>query len=590
MAREIYDFGDFVLDVDAHRLTRRGERIELPPLSFDLLLCLVRAAPDSVSRESLTETLWPDSVVGDETLTERVKLLRRELETVEDDERLILTERGWGYRLAITPRRDSTEVPGNSKLARTRVWLVVAVAILSTAILYFSVRTSGDDVVTLAVLPFTDLTERGDAQYLAAGIAEELNGELARMSADRLLVLGAATSASIRGDAEFIEELGVDYFLGGSVRDRNNTRVVAVRLTRAADSCQVWSYEVPIPESGSLRWQRDLINEVAIALTLGAEIGDTPVQDDVSGAARDAYLRGRWAWKRWTNQGFAEALAYFEQAIALQPNYVDAHAGLADVLGTLAYSGALPPDEAFERARTHATFALDVSPTSAMARSSLAMVVMYADWDPAAAGDELSVLLRTDPNNERLLLAMANVRWSQGCYMDAVALLEHATRVDPHSPIIRAGLAFSDYLAEDYAEARTQAAIVLDAEPGYLHAVFIASMAATQMGNHQDALELLDQAGMDELVSARGYALAASGDVSGASELMQRSWGERAYLARARLLAAIGRQDDAADEIAEAVERREPSALLAGRYPTLRQIPVSETVEAELARLDGDCL
>ena len=67
--------------------------------------------------------------------------------------------------------------------------------------------------------------------------------------------------------------------------------------------------------------------------------------------------------------------------------------------------------------------------------------------------------------------------------------MEHTTRVDPHSPIIRAGLAMSYYFAGDYAEARSQAAIVLDAEPGYLHAAFIASMSATQMGDHQEALQ-----------------------------------------------------------------------------------------------------
>ena len=515
--------------------------------------------------------------------------MRRELET-DDDERLIVTERGWGYRLAVTPERGSEDTPRIIRSKRPWVLLAVAAVVIVAVVAVLSTRTGDDEIVTLAVLPFTDLTADRDAQYIAAGVAEELNIELARMNADRLLVLGATTSASIRGDAETIEALGVDYLLDGSIRDRNNTRVIAVRLTRAADSRQVWSYDAPIPDSGSLRWQRDLINEVAIALTIGAEIDNSTLQDDVSGAARDAYLRGRWAWKRWTRSGFAEALGYFEQAIELQPNYVDAHAGLADALGTLAYSGALPAEEAFEQARSHAMQALDLSPTSAQARSSLAMVIMFADWDPAAAGDELAVLLRTDPNNERLLLAMANVRWAQGCYMDAAALMEHATRVDPHSPIIRAGLAMSYYLAGDYAEARTQAAIVLDAEPGYLHAVFIASMSAAEMGNHQDALLLLDQAGMDDLASARGYALAASGDVAAANELLARPWGESAYLARARLLAAIGKPDEAADEIAKAVERREPTALLARRYPELRNIPLSEAVEAELARLDGDCL
>ena len=368
MAREIYNFGNFALDVDAHRLTRQGERIELPPLSFDLLLCLVRAAPDSVSRESLTESLWPDAVVGDETLTERVKLLRRELETGDDD-RLILTERGWGYRLAVRPQRHSDARPRASLLVRRWMWLVMVFGLLAASVMFLLTRTGDDEIVTLAVLPFSDLTADGDAQYLASGFAEELNIELGRMNADRLLVLGNTTSASISGDAEAIDALGVDYLLDGSIRDRNNTRVIAVRLTRMTDSRQVWSFDAPIADSGSLRWQRDLINEVAIALTIRTEIDDPPLQDDVSGAARDAYLRGRWAWKRWTMVGFAEALGYFEQAIELQPDYVDAHAGLADVLGTLAYSGALPPEAAFERARSHATLALELSSTSAMARS-----------------------------------------------------------------------------------------------------------------------------------------------------------------------------------------------------------------------------
>jgi tetratricopeptide (TPR) repeat protein len=283
-------------------------------------------------------------------------------------------------------------------------------------------------------------------------------------------------------------------------------------------------------------------------------------------------------------------LTYFEQAIALQPDYVDAHAGLADALGTLAFSGALPHEDAFERARAHAATALELAPRSAQARSSMAMINLFADRQPILAAEVLSELLLEDPNNERLLLAMANVRWAQGCHVNAISVMSQASRVDPHSPIMRSGLALSHYLAGDYAEARAQALIVLDAEPAYAHAVFIAAMSAALMGDHHDALQLLDQGGGDELVSARGYVLAASGDERAAAELLHRPWGRRAYLARARLYAAIGRWAEASNEVETAVESREPSALLVRRYPTLREIPLADSVEAELDRLDGDCI
>jgi len=220
----------------------------------------------------------------------------------------------------------------------------------------------------------------------------------------------------------------------------------------------------------------------------------------------------------------------------------------------------------------------------------MAMINLFADRQPAVAADVLSELLLTDANNVRLLLAMANVRWAQGCHISAISLSNHAARVDPHSPITRSALALSHYLAGDYAAARTQASIVVDAEPDYGHAIFVAAMAAALMGDHQDALLLLNQAQSDELISARGYILAVTGDIAGAVELLQRPWGERTHLARARVLAAIGEPGAAGDEIEVAVESREPSALLAHRYPTLREIPLPGAVEAELARLDGDCL
>ena len=99
-------FGEFELDAGAHSVTRGHERTDLPPLSFKLLEYLAERAPEAVSRTELLDAVWPDRVVSDETLTERVKLLRQALQDDPTNPGLIITVRGWGYRLATAETED----------------------------------------------------------------------------------------------------------------------------------------------------------------------------------------------------------------------------------------------------------------------------------------------------------------------------------------------------------------------------------------------------------------------------------------------------------------------------------------------------
>ena len=586
----VYRFGEFELDIESHRFTRSGDRVDLPPLSFALLASLVEAAPESVSRERLMEQLWPDRVVGEETLTERVKLLRRELGDTGAE--LVITERGWGYRLAVTPVRldkDASAQPGSRRrVARVVALLLLAIGVIVTVL--WMQRPTESDQQRLAILPFVDRTTEQTSAHVALGLTEELSYELARIDTSRLLVLGRHTAERVSEDPAAAVELAIDYVISGHIRNRNTTRVVTIDLVRAVDSTEVWSFEMIVPPGESLRWQRDAINEAAIALRLEADLPGESGQVRVPIEARDAYLRGRYAWRHWTTRGFTEALAAFERAIALEPEYADAHAGLADALGTLAYSGVLPHTEALDRARHHAATALDISPDSARARVSLAMAEFFAEWRTDGADQVLSELLLADANNTDLLLALANVRWAQGCDKKAISLMEHAVRIDPYSPILRSALALSFFFDRDYEQARRQADLVLAAEPTYGHAIFLAGMSAALLGEYEVALEYLHNAKGDELTSARGYALASAGRREEAESLLEREWGDGAYTARARLLAALGDDARARQEIERAVDAAAPALVMMHRYPVVGSIERSELVEARLARLDGDCL
>ena len=97
--REVYRIGDLILDVDARLLTRAGELLALPPKTFELLHELVRRAPGVVRRQELIDTVWPDEIVNDEALTQRVMLLRRALGDDPKAARFIASMPRWGYRM-----------------------------------------------------------------------------------------------------------------------------------------------------------------------------------------------------------------------------------------------------------------------------------------------------------------------------------------------------------------------------------------------------------------------------------------------------------------------------------------------------------
>ena len=110
MATERYRVGDLVVDVGTGSVLRKRRRQDLPPLSFALLVSLLRRAPNIVRREELLSEVWPDVVVGDETLSQRVRLLRESLGDVAREPRYVESVRGWGYRIAVpVDRLDGTD-------------------------------------------------------------------------------------------------------------------------------------------------------------------------------------------------------------------------------------------------------------------------------------------------------------------------------------------------------------------------------------------------------------------------------------------------------------------------------------------------
>ncbi len=355
-----YQVDDLIIDLGRQLVSRDGIVIALPPLSFELLLTLARAAPDLVSFDQLTERVWPGLVITPETISQRVKLVRDALGDDPHAPRYIAGVRGRGYRMVATvqPLNDRRrpappEVPAPEAPRagpRSLAWLgglsVVAVLLAVPWALtrYLQIgkppehlgAAPGTVVVqpprTIAVLPLVDMSPAGGNAYLGDGLAQELSARLARI---RGLRVASRTSAFAFKDKHadvhtIAQTLGVRHVLEGSVRREGDHLRVTAQLVDAGSGYNVWSQTYDRPWRDLLAIEDDLarsiISTLRVVLSSDQRVAQPPTAHP---EAFDLYLAGlaKLQGPAGTAQ-LAEADDSFHRALALDPKFALAYAGL----------------------------------------------------------------------------------------------------------------------------------------------------------------------------------------------------------------------------------------------------------------------
>jgi len=209
----------------------------------------------------------------------------------------------------------------------------------------------------LAVLPFQNLTGDAAQDYFSDGLTDELITQLGNLDPQRLGVIARTSVMHYRNSQESLDqigrELGVQYVLEGSVRREADKVRITAQLIQVKDQTYLWSREYDRELSHLLRLQDEIAQEVAGEIRL--TIGDSGKQTDNARThtlspqtyeAYDLYLKGRYFWNKRTREGFEEAIKYFEEAIAKDPDYARAYAGLADCYALLpGYTMTMPQTE-----------------------------------------------------------------------------------------------------------------------------------------------------------------------------------------------------------------------------------------------------
>lgn len=519
-------FGVFELDLRRRELRRQGARVHLQDKPYELLVALIERAGDEVSRAELRERLWPEGAFVDfeAGINTAVAKLREALGDDAEAARFIETHARHGYRfvapvnaaashagaspLAPAPPPALPAAPGSAAVPATatpdstrrlprRRWFLAAAAVALLALAGFGLREwrrPAQPIRSLAVLPLADHS-KDPTFYFADGMTEALITQLAKLGSLRVI---SRTSISGYKDSrkrlpDIARELGVDAIVEGAIVRAGERFRLDVQLIDGRTDSHLWaeSYERSLAEVPALQTElaRTIAGEVAIELTPGeaARLGPSRRVDP---RAQEAYLRGRYFWNLRTADGFRRALQEFTAATAINPQYAEAYAGLADTYGLMAISGydLLPPGEAMPKAREAARRALALDESLAEAHASIGWVSYAYDWEFPAAEREFRRAIELRPGYATAHQWYSNYLCAMGRLDEATEEIGRALALDPLSRVILNEAAWPHYYGRRHRLEIAAYRKVLAMAPDYPTPHLELGIAFDVSGRYQEAL------------------------------------------------------------------------------------------------------
>ena len=441
---------------------------------------------------------------------------------------------------------------------------------------------------SIAVMPFTDMSKERDQEYLCEGMAEEIITGLSGVDGVKVASRTAAFQFRDRAaDLQRVaESLHVDCVLEGSVRTATNHLRVTARLTSVANGYLVWSKTFDRDLADIFAVEDEIARAVVgqLRVTLGGPAGSRliPAATGVT-EAYTAYLKGRYHWNRRTGDSLRLAADFFAQAIAADPRYAKARAGLADVYAMLAMYGLRSPQDVMPQAKAMALQALEVEPDLAEAYVSLALVESVYDWAWSDAEGHFLRALDLAPGYATAFQWYAlNCLVPCGRFDEAHHAIDRAVAIDPVSLPITTSAGLVWYFSGQFPEAADafRRAVGLDATFGLAH--FFLGQALAEAGAADEARRHAEQAvalsgRSAETLAGLGYASALAGDEAGALEILAEleARARTTYVSPsviAQVHAGLGRVAQATASLQMAYDLRASDLAWVAVRPTFRSL------------------
>jgi TolB-like protein/DNA-binding winged helix-turn-helix (wHTH) protein/Flp pilus assembly protein TadD len=554
-SKEVASFGGFRLDLRSGELRRDGVLVKLQPQPAKVLVLLVSRAGEIVARTEVAEQVWGSETFVDfeHGLNFAIRQIRSALGDDAEQPRFLETLPKRGYRF-IAPidepiNKASPEVAEAPSLrdinpsedrsrSNPRRWLPIAVAGVLVAVLLgviflgwrkLQLRASSP-VMVLAVLPFDDLSPKPEP-YLVEGLTEEMIAQLTRINPQRLKVI-ARTSAmqyaqTKKSAREIGRELGADYILENSIRHEGGRVRITAQLVRTADQTHLWAETYEREMVQLLPLENEVAGNIAeqIHVRLLPAAAGPGNAHPVDPNAHEIYLQARHYFNLRSRDGLDNSIDLYKQALAKDPSYAAAYAGLADAYNLKAFYGFDPTMDAVTQAKIAANKALQIDDSIAAAHAALGYTEFMWREDWAAAEKEFDRARELDDNYVPAHQWFALYLAAQGRTDEALNQMQFAQKIDPLSPSVRAGLGYIYYFARNYDEAERQARVALQLNPNLMAAHAVLGWSFTEQKRFPEAISELQTAsdlsnGALVYRSTLGRAYALSGDAASAKKIL----------------------------------------------------------------------
>src|SRR5215203_498466 len=618
-----YEFGRFRLKTAERVLLREGELVPLTPKVFEILVTLVEHGGQLVAKDDLMKRVWPNTFVEEGNLTQNISLLRKALGESPSGAQFIETVPRRGYRFVAETRETSDErSSGNGQQApavteetsapvvpisntnssatsgpkRTPLFALAAglVVVGIIGLVYFTGRgKAGNDtaIQSIAVLPFLDESSDPDAEYINDKIAESLINSLSKLP--QLRVVPRSVVAGYKGreidPRKDGQELNVRAVVSGRMRRHGDIISIQADLIDLENVAQLWGKHYDHKLSDVLLVQDDISRDIFENLRLKLNVEEKKQLE-----AYRLYLKGRNAWNKRTGDALQQAIEFFNQGIAIDPNYGAAYAGLADCYNMLVVYGRLEPKEAFPKAKEAAQRALEIDESSAEAHTSMAFIKFRWDWDRAATEREFQTAIRLKPAYAPAHQWYSSYLVAVERFDEAIAEAKRTEELEPLSFVASSHLGWIYYLSGQNDKAIEQCRKILERDPSSFPARRYLGLAYEAKGMYAEAIAEFQTgvklSGSPLMLALLGHAYAASGKTAEAKQVLsdlQQLQGQR-YVSPytvAAIYTGLGEQDQAFKWLETAVEGRDIWLMNLKVDPVFAELRSNPKFTALLARI-----
>lgn len=516
----IVRFGVFEADLQAGELRRKGVKVRLQDLPFRALALLLSRPGGVITREEFRQALWPADVFVDfeQGISSAIMRLRDALKDSAENPVFIETIERRGYRWiapiqmpapvaddevakdavrfelplpknlvpAETPAEFEKEVPSDTEnrdfTARYEIglthtpkrgshmllWLVgTIVAASGVAGLFLWRGRSATPISSIAILPFDNLSAPTFDDAFSDGLTDEVAASISHL--DGVRVAGRRSAYMFKGKHDDLRDIGsrlnVEAVVEGSVQRAADRTHVTVELNRTRDGFTIWSQTYDGTTVDWIQIESQIADSIARALAHKLSPQDSPATHDPE--AHALYLEARYLWNQRNFPSELKSVDLLQQAIARDPNYALAWAGLADSLIAIGDVEEVNPAAYLPRARDAAIKALQLDPSLAEAHAALGMVACHYDYDWVTAEREYKKAFQLNPSYASAHQYYSLGLMAHGRFAEAEEQLSQARKLDPLALIVDVDLALLRKFQRNYNGAIAVSQSILRRDPSF---------------------------------------------------------------------------------------------------------------------------